>query len=107
MKEINVTGTKRTDVGKKAAKLMRKEGLIPCNLYGEKKDKNGDGSYVVIGSEQGLKANADGIFRNEYENGGCVVATMSTVENFFEVTLFDTDYATTKAAFEALIAVAY
>ena len=41
MKEINVTGTKRTDVGKKAAKLMRKEGLIPCNLYGEKKDKNG------------------------------------------------------------------
>lgn len=73
----------------------------------EKKDKNGDGSYVVIGSEQGLKANADGIVRNEYENGGCVVATMSTVENFFEVTLFDTDYATTKAAFEALIAVAY
>ena len=73
----------------------------------EKKDKVGDGSYVVIGSEQGLKANADGIVRNEYENGGCVVATMSTVENFFEVTFFDTDYATTKAAFEALIAVAY
>ena len=38
MKEINVTGQKRTDLGKKASKLARKEGLIPCNIYGEKKD---------------------------------------------------------------------
>ncbi len=35
MKEINVTGQKRTDLGKKASKQLRKEGLIPCNLYGE------------------------------------------------------------------------
>ena len=41
MKEINVTGQKRTDLGKKASKTLRKEGLIPCNLYGEKKDANG------------------------------------------------------------------
>jgi len=41
MKEINVTGQKRTDVGKKATKLLRKEGLVPCNLYGEKKGENG------------------------------------------------------------------
>ena len=41
MKEINVTGQKRTDLGKKASKLARKEGLIPCNIYGEKKDANG------------------------------------------------------------------
>lgn len=41
MKEINVTGQKRTDVGKKATKALRKEGLIPCNLYGEKKGENG------------------------------------------------------------------
>ena len=41
MKEINVTGQKRTDLGKKASKLARKEGLIPCNIYGEKKDENG------------------------------------------------------------------
>ena len=34
MKEINVTGQKRTDLGKKASKSLRKEGLIPCNLYG-------------------------------------------------------------------------
>ena len=36
-----MNGQKRTDVGKKASKLLRKEGLVPCNLYGEKKDKNG------------------------------------------------------------------
>ena len=35
MKEIKVTGQKRTDLGKKASKQLRKEGLIPCNLYGE------------------------------------------------------------------------
>lgn len=41
MKEINVAGQKRTDLGKKASKLLRKEGLVPCNLYGEKKGENG------------------------------------------------------------------
>ena len=41
MREINVTGKVRTDLGKKASKLLRKEGLIPCNIYGEAKDENG------------------------------------------------------------------
>ena len=41
MKEINVIGQKRTETGKKASKELRKEGLIPCNLYGEAKDENG------------------------------------------------------------------
>ena len=41
MKEISLTGKKRTEVGKKASKLMRKEGMIPCNLYGEAKGENG------------------------------------------------------------------
>ncbi len=41
MKEIEVKGKKRTDLGKKAAKAMRKEGLIPCNLYGEAKNADG------------------------------------------------------------------
>ena len=35
MKEFALTGQKRDTVGKKASKLLRKEGLIPCNLYGE------------------------------------------------------------------------
>ena len=34
MKEINVTGQKREVLGKKASKALRKEGLVPCNLYG-------------------------------------------------------------------------
>lgn len=42
MKEINVAGKKRTDTGKKATKELRKQGYVPCNLYGEKKDANGN-----------------------------------------------------------------
>jgi len=45
MKEINVTGKKRTDLGKKASKLLRKEGYVPCNLYGEAKE---DGKPVAM-----------------------------------------------------------
>lgn len=41
MKEINVTGQKRTETGKKASRLQRKEGLVPCNIYGEKRGENG------------------------------------------------------------------
>ena len=37
MKEISVAGKKRVDLGKKASKALRKEGYVPCNLYGEKK----------------------------------------------------------------------
>ena len=44
MKEINVTGQKRTDLGKKASKTLRKEGLVPCNLYGQ----NSDGKPVAM-----------------------------------------------------------
>jgi hypothetical protein len=70
----------------------------------EKKDRVGDGSYEVVGYGQGLTVNPDGIMRNENENDGDIVVTMSCEEQFFEVTLFDTDYATTKAAFETLMA---
>ena len=41
MKEIEIKGQKREATGKKASKLIRKEGLVPCNLYGEKKGENG------------------------------------------------------------------
>lgn len=41
MKEIEVTGKKRTALGKKASKALRKEGMVPCNLYGELKDAEG------------------------------------------------------------------
>lgn len=45
MKEINVAGQKRVDLGKKASKKLRKEGLVPCNLYGEAKK---DGKPVAM-----------------------------------------------------------
>lgn len=41
MKEIEVTGKERSTIGKKSSKNLRKEGFIPCNLYGEAKDENG------------------------------------------------------------------
>ena len=41
MKEIEIKGQKRETTGKKATKEMRKEGLVPCNLYGEKRNDKG------------------------------------------------------------------
>ncbi len=41
MREFQLNGQKREGQGKKASKLMRKEGLIPCNIYGEKRGENG------------------------------------------------------------------
>lgn len=41
MKSIDVKGTARVAGGKKALKELRKQNLIPCNLYGEAKDENG------------------------------------------------------------------
>jgi len=41
MREITVNGQKRETTGKKASKMLRKEGLVPCNLYGEEKGENG------------------------------------------------------------------
>ena len=42
MKSISVIGSSRTEVGKRATNALRKEGLVPCCLYGEKKDENGN-----------------------------------------------------------------
>ncbi|MBR1594035.1 MAG: 50S ribosomal protein L25/general stress protein Ctc [Alloprevotella sp.] len=41
MKQININGAVRTESGKKAAKAARREGLVPCNIYGIKKGENG------------------------------------------------------------------
>jgi len=35
MEVIKVKGEIRTDLGKKATKALRREGLVPCNLYGK------------------------------------------------------------------------
>ena len=41
MKQIAISGTARTAVGKKATKELRKNGMVPCVLYGELKDEKG------------------------------------------------------------------
>ena len=42
MKTFQLTGTPRTELGKKAAKTLRKGNMIPAVLYGgEKETKNG------------------------------------------------------------------
>ena len=41
MKQIAINGTLRTDLGKKATKEVRKNGNVPCVIYGEKKDEKG------------------------------------------------------------------
>ena len=53
MKEINVTGQKREALGKKASKALRKEGLVPCNLYGlaEKDGKPVAMSFAIAMAE--------------------------------------------------------
>lgn len=42
MKSLSISGSARTAVGKKSTNELRKQGLVPCCLYGEKKDENGN-----------------------------------------------------------------
>ncbi len=37
MKSISISGSSRTEVGKKATNALRNAGLVPCNLYGVEK----------------------------------------------------------------------
>jgi len=50
MKEISVMGQKRTVLGKKASKQLRKEGMVPCNIYGEQKDADGNNVALAFAS---------------------------------------------------------
>lgn len=85
------------------------EPLLKAPLGGivilERLDTAGDGSFVVYGAERGMKASEQTL--NEYENNGDWAVTLSTDERFAESVLFDTDYATTLAKFEALLAASY
>ena len=48
MKSIDIKGTVRTETGKKATKQLRKEGIVPCNLYGEARDEKGLASSTPL-----------------------------------------------------------
>ena len=66
----------------------------------QRKDHSGDGSFQVIGYQSGLTATA----QEQNEENGYWSMTMETSEPSAEISFFDTDYATTKAAFDTLLA---
>ncbi len=53
MKTISIKGTARIPGGKKAARLLRKEGLVPCNLYGELRDEKGLPKAIAFSTTEG------------------------------------------------------
>lgn len=67
-----------------------------------RKDHSGDGSFQIFGWQSGLKATA----QVQDEETGYWLMTMTTSEPSAEISLFKTDYATTKALFDALVAMA-
>lgn len=85
-------------------------------MIAEKKDKSGEGSYEAVGLLQPLTANADGLTQSEFENGGDTVVTMSCNEEWWDtefrvdgsaLTPAVSDYEATKAAFNALLNLAF
>ncbi|MCQ2255166.1 MAG: 50S ribosomal protein L25/general stress protein Ctc [Bacteroidaceae bacterium] len=40
MKEFALSGTVRTELGKKATRELRKQDIVPCNIYGVEKEGN-------------------------------------------------------------------
>ncbi|MBQ2786765.1 MAG: 50S ribosomal protein L25/general stress protein Ctc [Bacteroidaceae bacterium] len=42
MKSLSISGSSRTEVGKKSTTALRHQGLVPCCIYGEVKDENGN-----------------------------------------------------------------
>ncbi len=74
----------------------------------EKIDRVGDGSFEMIGTQHAAKViDPSTVTRNEYENGGAWTATLQATEDYMEVSFFDTDYNTTLAKFEELLARAF
>ncbi len=72
----------------------------PFVAFVEKKDKKGDGTFEVIGTVTGLRITSGS--RDVVSNGFWEVVLTEEASNFAEVVLFDTDYATSKAKFDAL-----
>jgi large subunit ribosomal protein L25 len=50
MEVVKIEAQRRTDLGKKAAKTLRGQGQIPCNLYGGKENVNFYAPYASFRS---------------------------------------------------------
>ena len=68
----------------------------------QRKDHTGNGSFQVFGYQSGLKATA----QVQDEETGYWLMTMTCAEPSAEIAFYKTDYATTKTAFDALVALA-
>lgn len=66
----------------------------------QRKDHSGDGSFQIIGYQSGLVASS----QVQDEVTGYWLITMNCTEPSAEIAFFNTDYATTKAAFDTLLA---
>lgn len=66
----------------------------------QRKDHRGDGSFQLFGMQAGLKASA----QVQNETDGYWLMTMTGSEPSAEVSFFNTDFATTKSAFDTLLA---
>lgn len=66
----------------------------------QRKDHSGDGSFQVLGYQAGLVAST----QVQDEETGYWLITMTTTEPSAEIAFFNTDYATTKSAFDTLLA---
>ena len=42
MKTFELKGSLRKDIGKKSTRELRKQGMVPCVIYGSEKDENGN-----------------------------------------------------------------
>lgn len=72
----------------------------------EKVDRVGDGSFEIIGLQSPMKVvDPASVTRTESTTaGGSWQVTLQSTEIYAETVLFDTDYATTLAKFESLLA---
>ena len=75
----------------------------------EKRDKVGDGSFVVVGLNQPARCvDPSTVVRNENENGGAISFGLQTTENWFECTFVPTpadgqsQYSASLAAFNTM-----
>lgn len=92
------------DASKDVIEPLVKSGRGFIGIF-EKVDQVGDGSFEVIGAQSPLKCADPATFtRSETANGGAWSGTLQCSEHWAELVLFDTDYETSLAAFEALLA---
>ena len=73
----------------------------------QRKNERGDGSFVIVGLEKGAVVSA--MTRNDTDSATSGCASITLTESgapSSEIDFFDTNYATTKTAFDALVAAA-